>query len=297
MVNDTGSHGCVAKKDKNLTDTTIVDSGGNAANPRTDNIVDVPSYKPEAETPEAKTQAANRTEGQSTEETAEAKEAKKRNGYKEKLEREKARAADLEAKLAEATKKPTTEAADKEPKHEDFETWDAYYKADAKYQARQEFARLEKDRETKARETAHRNEFADKQKQYAERADEFKATTPDFDDVIDSYDGPLTAPMQQALLDSDIGPQVAYYLAQNPEEAEALSKMGVMALGKAVGHIEAKLKEPTVDTLPKPTTKTTKAPPPITPVGKSSTNSSYDAYSSKGKDDHDEYMKWRAKNR
>lgn len=281
-----------------MTDTTIVASGDAAASPRTENIVDVPAYVPEANA-EASETTANTTAEQSPEE-AEAKEAKKRNGYKEKLERERARAADLEAKLVEATKKPTQEtSADKEPKPEDFETWDAYYKADAKYQARQEFARLRQEDETKSREASQKTEFADKQKQYAERADEFKESTPDFDEVIDSYNGPLTAPMQQALLDSDVGPQVAYYLAQNPEEGEAMAKMGVLALNKAIGRIEAKLESPTVDTMPKPAKdlKLTKAPPPITPVGKSSTNSSYDPHSSKGRDDHEDYMKWRAKNR
>lgn len=282
-----------------MTDTTIVASGDTAASPRTENIVDVPAYVPEAQA-EASEDTANTATEQSPEE-AEAKEAKKRNGYKEKLERTKQELAEARAQLEAAKPKeqPKAETADKEPKPEDFETWDAYYKADAKYQARQEYTRLEQERSDKARETSLKDEFADKQKQYAERADEFKATNPDFDEVIDSYDGPLTAPMQQALLDSDIGPQVAYYLAQNPEEGEAMAKMGVLALNKAFGRIEAKLESPTVDTMPKPAKdlKLTKAPPPITPVGKSSTNSSYDPHSSKGRDDHEDYMKWRAKNR
>lgn len=283
-----------------MTDTTIVASGDIAASPRTENIVDVPAYVPEAETPEAKVGATPDTTAEQSPE-AKAEDAKKPNGFKAKLDRERAKVAELQAKLDAAAPKeqPKTQTAEAGPKPEDFETWDAYYKADAKYQARQEYTRLEQERSVKDREASQKTELADKQKQYAERADEFKESTPDFDEVIDSYNGPLTALMQQALLDSDIGPQVAYYLAQNPEEGEAMAEMGVLALGKAIGRIEAKLEVPTVDTMPKPAKelKTTKAPPPITPVGKSSTNSAYDPHSSKGRDDHEDYMKWRAKNR
>ncbi len=291
----------------------IVATGDTAASPRNPQIVDVPAYVPPEPTKAEEAPKPTATpddEGQSPDDAAakdgDAKadeatgeEPKKRNGYKEKLERERQRTADLEAQLAAAKPKeePKAAEAEKEPKPEDFETWDAYYKANAKYEARQEFARLETEKQTKAREASLKNEFADKQKNYAAKADEFKTTVTDFDDVINSYDGPLTAPMQQALLDSDLGPQIAYYVAQHPEEGEAMAKMGVLALNKAIGKIEAKLESNTVSTAPTKEVKITKAPAPIKPVGKSSTNSSYDPHSSKGGDDHEEYMKWRAKNR
>lgn len=282
----------------------IVDSGGNAANPRTDQIVDVPAFVPDAPTVEEKATPASveqpakaeeattaENDGQSKEDVA-AKEEKKRNGFKEKLERERARAADLEAQVAELTKNKAPEPADKAPKPEEFETWDDYYKASAKYEARQEFASLKQADETRAREESLKTEFADKQKQYAVKADEFKGKTPDFDEVINSYDGPLTPNMQQVLLDSDLGPQIAYYVAQNPEEGEAMAKMGVVQLSKYVGRLEAKLESsPTSD--PKPAPKTTKAPPPISPVGKSSTASTVDPYNSPTS--QEDWKVWRAK--
>lgn len=279
-----------------MTDTTIVASGDIAASPRTEQIVDVPAFVPpetQAQAPEAKATETPASTEQSLEEVA-AKEEKKRNGYKEKLERERARATDLEAKLAEATKSKTEDApADKEPKPEEFETWDAYYKAAAKYEARQEFAALTKEQQAKAKEESLKTEFADKQKQYAAKADELKAATPDFDEVINSYDGPLTAPMQQALLESDIGPQVAYYLAKNPEEGEVLAQMGVLALNKAIGRIEAKIEAGMEQPAPQPKPKVTNAPPPISPVGKSAANGTVDPYNAPT--DHEDYMKWRAK--
>lgn len=261
------------------------ESGGNAENTRYEQIVDVPAYTPPTveepkvepvETPSEESEQPNDDEAQ----------PKKRNGYKEKLERERQRAAELEAQLAEARKlkeepKPSTEG---KPKPEDFESWEAYYEKLADWKIDQR----DKERETKSKDERLKNEFADKQKQYAAKADEFKAAQPDFDEVIESYEGPLTPHMQQALLDSEMGPQIAYYVAQHPEEGEALAQMGVLALNKAIGRIEAKLESGI-----KPALKVTQAPPPIKPVGKSSTNSTYNPYSAGGKDDHDEYMRWR----
>lgn len=284
--------------------TEIVATGETAASPRNPQIVDVPAFVPPVEDAKPKADEAPAAtaadEGQSPEGVdagkdadpeGDAKEAKKRNGYKEKLERERQRTAELQAALAATKNKAPEKPVEPEgkPTQRDDETYAEYYErlADWKLDER------EKAKELKQREASLKTEFADKQKQYATKADEFKATTPDFDDVINSYDGPLTAPMQQALLDSDLGPQIAYYVAQHPEEGEAMAQMGVLALNKAIGRIEARLESSTVDTAPKPTPKVSKAPPPIDPVGKSAVTSSYDPHRSKGADDHAEYMKWR----
>ena len=65
---------------------------------------------------------------------------------------------------------------------------------------------------------------------------EAKKIHDDFDEVIEDYDGPLTIGMQQALVDSEIGPQVAYYLASNRKEAERIGKMtSLVEINKAIG--------------------------------------------------------------
>lgn len=85
----------------------------------------------------------------------------------------------------------------------------------------------------------------------------------DWDDVIeDSSDIKISKPVQEAIVLSDIGGDVLYYLAKNPKEAIRVSRMTPIAAAKAIGVIEANLGM----TQQKPTKKTSNAPKPVKPV-------------------------------
>lgn len=261
---------------------------------RYDNQETVEAFKPDVTpTPEVKVdqKPAEAPTGDEVE-TDEAKQSKKRNGYKEKLERTKAELAEARAQLEASKPKEDTKA---EPKVEDFETYDAYYKASAKYEATQEFARLKAEDANKSTESELRKQAEAKRDSFNAKAEVFIKHTPDFEEVIEESGMADIPQLGMVLLESDLGPELAYHLAKNPEDLEQLKGMTYTQKAKFIGKLEARFEktEPKGDIKPKEV-KVSKAPPPITPLGKTATTASYDPFESKGKDDHDDYMKWRA---
>lgn len=72
--------------------------------------------------------------------------------------------------------------------------------------------------------------------------------------------------MAEALIESDAGIDVAYYLASNPKESERIAKLPPVAQARAVWELEGKVKDQRRPAL-------SKAPPPVKPVRGSSGNS------------------------
>ncbi len=248
--------------------------------------------QPETQAPEVTTPEVTPPETQeSPQENQPKPEEKRPTGYdrvKAKLAAKEAelqaaqqRAAELEARIPRETPKGKPDPKDYEDK-----TWGDYAADLAKFEANEAVKQTLTERDTKAKEEALRGEAAKRQKDYQAKAAEFAKSAPDFHEVTDTYDGPWNNTIAQALIESDMGPQVAYYLAKNPEEADKLDGMNYGQVARYFGRIEAKLESPA----PKEV-RTTQAPPPIKPVG-GSAKGTYDPYSSKG-DDHDAYLRWR----
>lgn len=197
----------------------------------------------------------------------------KRGGFQKKIEKlsttlEQERA-EKEAALAELaryragepSKKPDN--ANGEPKEDDFETYGEYVKAQARFEARQEFKTQQEQERKSQGEKQVRETYQAKIGDYRQKAAEYAQTQPDFDERVSEYmgSGYVTQEVEAAVIDSDMGPQVAYYLATHPEEAMALDGKGIVAINKAIGKIEAKLEGQKSSPV-----RTTKAPPPIDPV-------------------------------
>ena len=106
---------------------------------------------------------------------------------------------------------------------------------------------------------------------YREREEDVREKYADFEQVAYNPALPITQAMAETIHESDIGPEIAYYLGSNPTEAKRISQLSPLAQAKELGKIEDRLtKEP-------PAKKTTTAPPPIAPVkGQGSGNPSYD---------------------
>jgi len=102
---------------------------------------------------------------------------------------------------------------------------------------------------------------------YQDREEEAREKYDDFDQVIQNPKLAVTELMAQTIRESDIGPDVAYYLGTNPKEAARISKLSPASQIKEVGKIEIRLESnPSVK-------KTTNAPAPIAPVSARSTGS------------------------
>lgn len=101
--------------------------------------------------------------------------------------------------------------------------------------------------------------------------EQFKGITEDMIDKYEDYEEKLSAmpvltiDMIRVLNESDEVGEVAYYLANNPKEAKALSQLSLGKMAIEIGKIELKLSQP--KTVAPITKKVTSAPEPVTPVG------------------------------
>jgi hypothetical protein len=88
----------------------------------------------------------------------------------------------------------------------------------------------------------------------------------DYDDAIaEAADIPVQGSVADAILSSDIGPHLRYYLATHPDEAETLNSMSAGAAARQIGKIEAKL-ESEIAVKKTAKKKVSGAPPPVKPV-------------------------------
>lgn len=153
-----------------------------------------------------------------------------------------------------------------EPKEEDFENYDEYLKAHTKWTVKSE---LHENKEAERLESAKKSserQAQDRRKAFGKRAYEFMETTPDFQKVamspemIDLYSN-YAKHLGEAIESSEKGPEIAYYLGNNPDIAIKLADMLPTQAAIEIGKLEVKLSEQ-----PAPRA-VSKAPDPITPVG------------------------------
>jgi len=157
-----------------------------------------------------------------------------------------------------------TEANDPKPVREKFDTPEAHEAALIEWSSRRaaqataakieaEQAKTRKTEDQKATEARNRATV----EAYESRKDKFIKDHPDFEDVVENDEIQISTPMSHAILTSEDGPAMAYYLGQNPDEASRISKLDPINAVYEMGRISARL-----NAKPKPSTK----PAPITPL-------------------------------
>ena len=106
------------------------------------------------------------------------------------------------------------------------------------------------------------------------RVTEFKKTATDFDEVIANVgENPIRPWLRDAILESEHSAELAYYVAQHPEEVVRLNKLKAITAVRELGRLESRLvdKVEKLDSQRQPdasaaTTTRTRIPAPITPV-------------------------------
>lgn len=172
---------------------------------------------------------------------------------------------------------------DSEPTIDKFDNFDQYVAAKASWIAKRELETTLAERDklsAQQREAATRAKVVD---DWATKVAKATADLPDFEEVIASSDVPMTEPMQQAIMESDIGPKLAYWLANNQDEATKIANMSPIGAIRALGRIEERL------SVEKPAAKVSNMPPPVPTVKGSSASVKKDP----GKMTDAEYAKWR----
>ncbi len=173
-------------------------------------------------------------------------------------ERERIRQEMDQAKLKPAPK----EAGDGEPTRDKYGTYEEFIEARAEWKAEQAADRrlreaIERDQESRVHESREKQA-----KEWNGKIESARKEIEDFDDVCSDSDAPVTQAMSTAIMESDRGAHISYYLAKNPEEAERISKLTPSKQMAAIVALEEKVA--------KPVKTPSKAPAPITPVsGKS----------------------------
>lgn len=198
---------------------------------------------------------------------------------------ERARADMLEQRLNQIEQRlqqPQKPASDDAPDMSKFDDLQGGIDARAEWVAQREAAKAVE--ELGKRWSQAQQEQAAKQVQqaFASRVKAFAEQVPDFEEVIDAGDFVPTQAMQHAIFESDLGPRIAYYLAQHSDEAQRIVGMSPTAAIRAIGRIEAKLES---NPIAKPVSK---APKPTEPVeGKGAASKDPDKMPA------DEWREWR----
>lgn len=101
-------------------------------------------------------------------------------------------------------------------------------------------------------------------KTWQQKEETVRTRYPDYDEVIEeASDVFVSQNAIDAILDSNLGAEIRYYLAKNPDEAEATRGMSPLAAIRHIGKIEAKIE---LAKSTNPTVKASSAPPPVKPL-------------------------------
>ena len=203
--------------------------------------------------------------------------AMQRRRYEKDLQAEREARIRLEERLAQHA--PARPADPGMPTIDKFDNFDDYVTAKAEYIASKKIESTLSEHEK--RQAAEKAKAAQEQTVEGWNKRVAAADIPDFHDVLAASDVPMTSVMQQAIMESENGPKLAYHLATNPADAERIAGMTPIGAVRALTLIEEGLKKPVA---------VSKATPPITPVGSKATS----IKSLLDVKDYDEFSKRRA---
>ena len=104
--------------------------------------------------------------------------------------------------------------------------------------------------------TQHQQTVADA---WAAAVADVSETIPDWHAVVSTSKAPTTPAMDQAIMENENGPEIAYYLAKHPAEALRIYQLSPKAQEREIVRLESRISSVA------PTTKTS-APAPIKPI-------------------------------
>jgi len=157
-------------------------------------------------------------------------------------EREARIALEARMKALEERDNPKVEQAkdDGRPRPEHFTDAFEYAEALAEYKVNKAIADRDA-KEAQARQEAQQKALADSWQQRQQAAmEEF----PDYREVLEASDIVVSNEVQAAILESDVGPKIAYHLATHPDVADKLTKMSTISALREIGKIEARYEKP-----------------------------------------------------
>lgn len=194
-----------------------------------------------------------------------------------------------EAKALKDKYEPVKTEQDPEPLLEQFNDVKEYAKALKEWTAdntkREEAKRLQEESVAKKQQEKANN--------WKSRWENAEKSIPDFKETMAKADGLMISnEAQQALMDSEVGPEICHYLAKNPGEVEKMNGMTVDKMLKFIGKLEDKVETKQETKQTAPVQQISKAPPPISPI-KSGNGATVNKLDEKG-EFHGTYEEWKA---
>lgn len=178
-------------------------------------------------------------------------------------------------------KEPAQEA---KPTPDKFTDYADYVEALTEWKADQKVNEALAKRDQQQAEKAQQSVQETKAKTFVERQATVRQSIPDYDEVMTAAaDIRVAQHVHEVLLDSDRGPELAYHLAKNPDEAARISALSPLAAARELGRLEASLEKPATASKP-----VSKAPAPIKPIVTGATSTQDPSRMSM-----DEYRSWR----
>ena len=254
----------VAETPKEAVETTTVEQ---ESAPQEEAEVVTPT---EATTSDDSSESVEQTESDSDAE-AEAEDKPKKRGFARRVEKLNARIAAREQEVEywksvalrgeqpQQTAQPQPVAADK-PKFSDYNDLEAYTEAVTDWKVQRALAQVQQ-----------QSQVQSLAQTYEQRLAQYKAEVPDFDEVmtdfVEDY-GDMNVPeIVQVAMESNVGPQLAYYLAKNTDEVERIAKLPSHRRLVELGKLEDRLSQPkTQKPVVEPAKKVSAAPAPVKPV-------------------------------
>ena len=170
----------------------------------------------------------------------------------------------LEARLAALennTQPKKAEFVDEKPQPSQFSDAFEYAEALAEYTADKRIADMKRE-EAQAKEAEQRQKVIT---QWTSKVEAAKASLPDFDEIVASSDVVVNDDIRDAILESDVGPQILYHLAENDEVARKIAGLSPKAALREIGKLEARFEAKPEAEKPAPIVRS-KAPAPIQPI-------------------------------
>ena len=173
----------------------------------------------------------------------------------------------LEARLAALERQPAPQApkVDEEPQPSQFNDAFEYAKALAEFTADKRIGEMRR-QDAEAKEAVERQKVIET---WASKVQQAKASLPDFDDIVASSSVVVNDDIRDAILESDVGPQILYHLAENDEIAEKIAGLNPKQALREIGKLEARFEAKETKSQAAPNVRS-KAPAPIQPLRGSS---------------------------
>ena len=219
------------------------------------------------------------SEPEAKEEAKEQKPEKQKDKLNKRFDKVTKRAQDAEAKARELEERlrgyeagnnqqPIQETVKAEGKPQANQFNDAFEYAEALAEWSAENALKQRDAEEASRKAKEAQEQV--LKTWNEKIAKAKADLPDFDAMVQSSSITVSDEIRDSILESDVGPQLLYFLASDEDFAQKLTEMPVVKalreIGKLEARFEAKEEKPSKAEKKKEIVSSSKAPEPIRPL-------------------------------